>query len=298
MSNIKSSFSIKDLENLSGVKAHTIRIWEKRYDLLKPVRSNTNIRAYDIQSLQRLLNVTLLLSKGNKISKIAELSESEIKQQVTSIALQGYDLDLSLNSFKIAMLNFDQPMFDRIYAQLLTDKSFQEIFQSTFMRLLNDIGLLWQSDTITPAHEHFISNLIKQKILINIERLQIANTDYKGTFVLFLPVGEIHELGLLYVHFELLLNGYRSIYLGNDVPYENLIDVQENFSNVTYVSYFTVSPALEKVGEYLKEIDRKILSRRDEKLLVLGRNTSSLNKQEIPKHIVRYESIAEFVLDL
>ena len=156
MNNIKANFSIKDLENLTGIKAHTIRIWEKRYNLLSPDRSDTNIRNYSIASFQKLLNISYLNNNGLKISKIADLKEEEIPIKVREIASRGKVEDHAINAFKMAMVNFDQKLFYNTYNNLIEHKTFKNIFYTVFIPLLNEIGLLWQTDTITPAQEHFI----------------------------------------------------------------------------------------------------------------------------------------------
>ena len=160
-------FSIKDLENLTGIKAHTIRIWEKRYNLLAPNRSETNIRCYNTKNLQKLLNISYLNKNGLKISKIANLEESQIPIKVREIASRSQIEDHAINALKMAMINFDQNLFYNTYNNLINNKTFSDIFYKVFTPLLNDIGLLWQTQTITPAHEHFISIHIKQKILLN-----------------------------------------------------------------------------------------------------------------------------------
>jgi len=288
---IKNSFSIKDLENLTGVKAHTIRIWEKRYELLEPMRSDTNIRNYDQKSLQKLLNIALLNENGFKVSKIAKLTDDEIFVKVRELVVREEHPLNAVNDFKLAMLNFDRTLFDNTYNQLLAQSSFREIFLKVFIKLLEEIGLLWISNTITPAHEHFISVLLKQKLLINIERVQGVKAKSKKTFVLFLPQNEIHDIGIIYIHFELLLKGYESVYLGPSVPLETLLGLQEIFEEIDYVSYFTVEPNLEKVGPFLDEMSRDILSLRGEKMHVLGRNTRELSQAKLPVGVTVYNDI-------
>ena len=188
MNNVKTSFSIRDMENLSGIKAHTIRIWEKRYNLFSPERTDTNIRTYNLESLQKLLNVTLLYNNGYKISKIAKLGDQNIPSLVNEIIAKNSEKSHSINSFKLAMLNFDQSLFLKTYNGLMEEKSFTQIFNEVFIPLLNELGLLWQTNTISPAHEHFISNLIKQKIYIHTEMLQFETPSRKvEVYVLFLP---------------------------------------------------------------------------------------------------------------
>ncbi|MFZ0595999.1 MAG: MerR family transcriptional regulator, partial [Flavobacterium sp.] len=200
INNIKTVFSIKDLENLSGIKAHTIRIWEKRYNILEPMRTDTNIRLYNLQNLQKLLNITLLHEYGYKISKIATYSEEKIPQLVREIISKKNSQNYAITSFKMAMMNFDQEIFFNTFDWLISEKSFKEVFKDHFLPLLKELGLLWQSETITPANEHFMSHLIKQKILIYTESLQIQKpAKTNRIFVLSLPLNEIHQIGLLYL---------------------------------------------------------------------------------------------------
>lgn len=293
---VKTSFSIKDLENLSGVKAHTIRIWEKRYALLKPERSDTNIRTYNIHGLQKLLNISFLNENGLKVSKIAQLSESEIYSKVKELALDNESGQHDISSFKLAMLNFDQELFDVTYNKMLATCSFREIFQKTFLKLLDEIGVLWMTNTITPAHEHFISTLIQQKLQINIERVQGKSETTDTTYVLFLPINEIHELGLMYVHFELLLKGCKSIYLGPSVPIENLLEVKKVFKNTTFISYFTVAPELNSVPEYLEKFAATVFNGKNEQLHILGRNTTGVDVSAISPQIIVHEKIKDLLV--
>tara|TARA_R110002050_G_scaffold204327_1_gene339603 strand:- start:90461 stop:91354 length:894 start_codon:yes stop_codon:yes gene_type:complete len=292
---VKTSFSIKDLENLSGVKAHTIRIWEKRYALLTPERSDTNIRTYNIVGLQKLLNVAFLNDNGIKVSKIAEFSDSEIYSKVKELSLNNDSDKLYISTFKVAMLNFDQELFDVTYNKMLATCSFREIFQGTFLQLLDEIGLLWMTNTITPAHEHFISTLIQQKLQINIERVQGASPNADNTFVLFLPLNEIHELGLMYLHFELLLKGYKSIYLGPSVPVENLLELKKIFNNITFISYFTVAPEMNMVPKYLEKFTSLLLENKNEHLYILGRNTKGLDVSSISSQISVHDKISDLL---
>jgi len=282
LNNIKTEFTIKDLENFSGIKAHTIRIWEKRYSLFKPNRTDSNIRLYDIDDLQKLLNVYLLYNDGLKISKIAKLSDSELAMKVREYVFESNLENQASNSFKLAMLNFDESLFNKTYNNLLSQTSFRDVFKNIFIPLLNEIGVLWQVNSITPAHEHFISNLIKQKIHVNIEKLQLSQPNKQTKmFVLYLPINEIHDLGLLYLHFELLLHGHQSIYLGQSVPVGNLNDIQKIYKNVCYITYLTVEPSKETVDSYLKKVYDEVLLESTDTLWVLGSKVSQLKSQEL-----------------
>jgi MerR family transcriptional regulator, light-induced transcriptional regulator len=299
MNNIKVNFSIKDLENLTGIKAHTIRIWEKRYNLLSPDRSDTNIRNYSISSFQKLLNISYLNNNGLKISKIASLREEEIPIKVRELASRGKVEDHAINAFKVAMLNFDQVLFYNTYNNLLENRTFNDIFYNVFLPLLKEIGLLWQTNTISPAHEHFISIHIKQKILLNIERLQsLEPKPASKTYVLFLPDNEIHDIGLLYINYELRSKGYHTIFLGESVPMECLTDLFDFFDDIIFVSYFTIYPEEENITEYLNNFSELLLKKDGSQLLLLGQKLSDYDAKTLPKNISLYKTIENLVKDM
>lgn len=298
INNIKTVFSIKDLENLSGVKAHTIRIWEKRYGILEPMRSSTNIRNYDTHNLQKLLNIVLLHNYGYKISRIAEYSTEKIELLVREIISEKSSKNHAINAFKMAMMNFDQVLFFKTYSNLLSEKSFREIFYEVLIPLMNEIGLLWQSGTITPAQEHFISYLIKQKLLVNTEKIQVLEpTRTDKIFVLYLPENEIHELGLMYLNYEILLNGYKTIYLGESVPVASLKDMKQYFDHIVYVSYLTVQPSRDAIDDYLKEIAAEIMDANSQ-VWMLGRMTQFIDVKQLPENMSIYNSITDLVKEL
>lgn len=296
--NVKTVFSIKDLENLSGIKAHTIRIWEKRYNVLQPMRSDTNIRNYDLQSLQKLLNVVLLNDYGYKISRIAEHSSEKIELLVREIISEKSTKNHAINAFKMAMINFDQALFFNTYNSLLSEKSFRDVFYEVVIPLMQEIGLLWQAGTITPAQEHFITFLIKQKLLLNTEKLQILEpTKNDKVFVLYLPENEIHELGLMYLNYEILLNGYKTIYLGESVPVESLKDMKKYFDSIVYVSYLTVEPTKDAINNYIEEITTKIIDE-NSRVCFLGRMVEFIDINNISDKISVYNSISDLVQEL
>ena len=296
--NVKSVFSIKDLENLSGVKAHTIRIWEKRYNILVPMRTDTNIRLYNLLSLQKLLNITLLNDYGYKISKIATYPEDQIPLLVREIISEKSAKNHAISAFKMAMMDFDQELFFTTYAQLLSEKSFKEIFYQVFIPLMTELGLLWQAETITPAHEHFISYLIKQKLLINTEKLQVLRpTKTDKVFVLSLPMNEVHELGLMYLNYETLLHGYKTIYLGESMPIENLVDLKKHFKSIVFVSYLTVQPDKDAVNDYVNQMIDELIDE-DTELWYVGRMTEFIKKDGFSDKVKVFSSVTDLVDDL
>lgn len=298
MNNIKSTFSIKDLENLSGIKAHTIRIWEKRYNLLEPMRTDTNIRLYDLQNLQKLLNVVLLTNFGYKISRISKLNTLEIENFVRKVQNDKTVNNHAISAFKMAMLNFDQQLFINTYNELLSEKEFSRVFLDTFIPLLEEIGILWTTNTISPAHEHFISYLIKHKILVNIEKhvaTQTATSD--NVYVLFLPENEIHDLGLLFLHYEIVSRGNHVIYLGRSLPIEDVAELNNHFKSITFVTYLTVTPEEDQIVNYIEEFKEKALTSAENQLLVFGRRTEFLANFSDPK-IKVYPGIAHFINEI
>ncbi len=293
--NVKTVFSIKDLENLSGIKAHTIRIWEKRYNVLEPLRSETNIRNYDLKSLQKLLNVVLLNNYGYKISRIAEHSEEKIELLVREIISEKSTKNHAINAFKMAMINFDQALFLNTYNSLLSEKSFRDVFFEVVIPLMQEIGLLWQAGTISPAQEHFITFLIKQKLFLNIEKLQILGpTRTDKVFVLYLPENEIHELGLMYLNYEMLSKGYKTIYLGESVPVDSLIVMNDYFDDIVYVSYLTVEPTRDSINDYVQELTSKLLVENSQ-VWLLGRMVEFIHTDNISDKILIYHSISDLV---
>jgi len=295
MSLVKKTFSIKDLENLSGIKAHTIRIWEKRYNLLSPERTQTNIRLYSLLSLQKLLNITLLYENGLKISKIAQLKNEEIPLKVREIIDEKSIKNNMMNAFKLSMINFDQSLFYNTYNKLVVDLSFREIFKEYFIPLLQELGYLWQSNTISTTHEHFITNLVKQKVYTNTEKVHRSEYVNNKSFVLFLPENEIHELGILYLNYELNLRGYKSIFLGQSVPIENLEPLIASNDFVEFIAYVTVEPSKEKIDKYLQKFKKKILDKKDCRLSLLGFQTQFVDLNTKPENVSVYRGFEDLI---
>lgn len=262
MNTFRNAYSIKDLENISGIKAHTIRIWEKRYNILEPMRTDTNIRYYDFSSIQKLLNITLLHNHGYKISKISQYPSENIPGLVKEIITDKTYKSHAITAFKVAMLNFDREAFYTSYDQLLTNKSFSGIFRDVFVPLLNEIGLLWQTNTITAAHEHFITNLIKQKLEVELEivaKNQQVTED--KVFILFLPAQESHDLGLKYLNYEIVKNGYKAIYLGENIEMEDLQKMTEQFDSAVFLTYITTAPMADEINGYIEKLQQGILKK-------------------------------------
>ncbi|WP_245896526.1 MerR family transcriptional regulator [Flavobacterium sediminis] len=286
---------MKDLENLSGIKAHTIRIWEKRYEIFTPDRNENNVRSYTSEELQKLLNIAFLNRFGYKISKIAQLNESQLVQLVQQTYSQKTSATLALSEFKLAMFNFDTELFHKAYNQLKEVKNFDAIFFDVFIPLLDEIGLLWQTATLKPVHEHFISSLVKQKLFFEMENLYLKVKDVKEDrlFVLFLPLNEIHELGLLFLQYQLLKRDYRVVFLGESVPVEDLQFMVDIHPNLVFVSYFTVQPSASEIDNYLSQFSDLVLKETSHELWVLGQQTQYISK--LNTGIQQFMSIQELL---
>lgn len=265
------SFSIKDLENICGIKAHTIRIWEKRYHLLSPERTDTNIRTYDMDSLKKLLNVSFLVSCGYKISRISKLTPEEIDQYLKSVVSDQTVVDKTFNNMKLAMLNFSNHLFCEAFDEAKERFSFNEIFYTIFIPFLNEIGMLWQSNTINSSHEHFVTSLMKQKLWTQINQLQQKSSNTGKTYVLFLPEGEINDLCLIFLNNLLLGKEYRTIYLGPNISTEYLNTLSDLHNNLVFLSYFTVTPHVDEVNKYITDFKDKICIPNNHELWVMGR---------------------------
>ena len=267
ISRIHNTFNIQDLEILSGIKAHTIRTWEKRYGLLNPTRLNRGIRAYSILELQKLLNVSLLLKHKYKISELSKLVDVELETKVKSISEEKLKSNYYINSIIISMFSLDEDLFEEVYRANIAIESFEEIFIKTYIPLLEHIGNLWQTNGIQPANEHFISNLIYRKILLNIAELPKPSYQSKRVNVLFLPKGEMHDIGLLYMLYHLKMSGEKTIYLGKNIPIDNLFEIKSKFQEINWICSFVINISDEGKTLFIAEMD---------KLLIHTNNTCSI----------------------
>lgn len=249
------NYSIKDLEQLSGIKAHTLRIWEQRYNLLTPKRTDTNIRYYDDADLRLILNVALLNENGFKISKIAKLSPVEISQEVINLTERSFMYDDQIHALTIAMVEFDEARFDKIISTNILKIGFELTMINVIYPFLSKIGILWQTGSIHPGQEHFISNLIRQKLIVAIDG-QVNATNNKK-FLLYLPQGELHEISLLFSCYILKANGYQVIYLGQNTPEEDLNAVYQVHKPDYLLTVLTTSPNSEDLQDYLTSLGEK-----------------------------------------
>ena len=222
------------------------------------------------------------------------MSDEEIIQNSRDLAFNIAFNDEAINSFKLAMFQFDKTLFNDTYNRLLHKITFRDIFKDVFIPFLQQIGMLWHTETLLPAHEHFISNLIAQKIQINTEKLQSNTVKSKNTYVLFLPENEIHELGLLYLNYELVLRGNHTIYLGQSLPLNNLNYFFESDREISFVTSLTIRPYDDKIIDYFSEIDA-ILNESKHRLIAIGKKTTDLQNLNFKSNISLYCSVKDFL---
>lgn len=259
-------YSIKELEKLSGIKAHTIRIWEKRHKIILPERTDTNIRFYSDDDLKKIINVSLLNNSGLKISKIADLTDEELKQQVTALSQAQTAPEIHIDQLVVAMVDLDEENFEHILNGFILRYGFEHSVTEIIYPFLDKIGVLWQTGNVTPAQEHFISNLIRQKLITAIDGLPLPPRN-RPVALLFLPDNELHELGLLFYYYITKKSGLRTYYLGQMVPYRDLIEICKAHRPTYLITSITSSPGPGDLQAYL---DKLCTEMRHSRVLISG----------------------------
>ena len=216
-----NSFTIKDLENLSGIKAHTIRIWEQRYSFIKPERTGTNIRYYSNDELKKILNVALLNKYGFKISHIDKMNEAEIKEKILSLNQMEAQQERIVNELIQCMVDIDIERLEIVLDKYIVARGIERTITQIIFPFLEKIGILWLTNHINPAQEHLVTNIIRQKLIVGIDGI-VTSLKVNKTVLLFLPEGEYHELGLLFMYYLLKSRGVTTIYLGSSVPLKDV----------------------------------------------------------------------------
>jgi DNA-binding transcriptional MerR regulator len=260
------TYSIKELEQLSGIKAHTIRIWEKRHRIIEPQRTQSNIRYYSDFDLKKIINVSLLNTNGIKISKIADMSLEDMNQKVLEISALASDTAIHIDQLVLSMVDMEEEQFEKILSNIILRYGFEKALTEVVYPFLEKIGILWQTQNITPAQEHFISNLIRQKIIVGIDGLPVPPKDSKRV-VLFLRERELHEIGLLFYHYIARKAGCRTYYLGQNVPHEDLVQVVRHHNPAILITSLTSTLELTSTETYLKQLHQQFP---DKKILVSG----------------------------
>ena len=251
---IMARYSIKDLEKITGIKAHTIRMWERRYKIIEPGRTDTNIRYYSDTDLKRLLNISILNQHGIKISHIADLDDNQIKNRVLDLSLDNRYSSVQVENLVISMLELDEKKFINALSNCIIKHGFEDTVETILFPFLERIGILWQAGTINPAQEHFISNLIRQKLFVAIDN-EMQNSLASGPrIVFFLPEKEQHEIGLLFYSLVARKEGLEVIYLGPAVPTSDLYLINKLRPTDAFFTSFISSLMKEEIEQTLVKL--------------------------------------------
>lgn len=274
-------YSIKDLEQLTGIKAHTIRIWEKRYQLIEPERTSTNIRYYSDNDLKRLLNVSILNRNGLKISNIVTMNNDEINERIMDISETSHDSDNHIEQMIIAMIELDEQRFERVLSTSVIKIGFDDTVTRVLYPFFEKIGILWQIGTIYPAQEHFVSNLIRQKLIIAIDGQSGNSKPDSKSFLIFLPSNEWHELGILFYSYLVKKAGMKVIYLGQSVPFEDLQEVTQKQKVDFLFTSITTPLTAKKYSEYIHQLSASFA----DKVIYLSGYQTHEHKIELPANV-------------
>ena len=282
------SFTIKDLENLSGIKAHTIRIWEQRYSFLKPSRTDTNIRFYSNDELKTILNVALLNKYGFKISHIDKMNEGEIKEKILSLNQTEAQQERIINSLIQYMIDLDMENFEKLLNGFITSRGIEKTISQIIFPYLEKIGILWLTNHINPAQEHLVSNIIRQKLIVGIEKVE-TTLKINKTVLLFLPEGEYHELGLLFMNYVLKSKGVSTIYLGCSIS-ANDVEYITKLKNPDYLyTHLTTCGSKFNFEKFIVTASKKFA---DTPVIISGQLTHNYTKK-IPPPIYLKKSVTE-----
>ncbi len=249
-----SNYSIKDLEQLSGIKAHTLRIWEQRYNIINPKRTDTNIRTYDDNDLKLVLNIALLKDHDYKISEIAKLSLDELSKEVLAISDKQLNYPDQIHALTIAMIDIDEERFEKIMSTNILQFGFENTMINIIYPFLSRIGTLWVTGSIGPAQEHFITNLIRQKIIVAIDGQIIKPNADSKKYILYTPEGEFHEIPLLFANFILRARHNKVIYLGQSMPFSELQFICQHHKPDCLFTVITSTPGQDEIQQYVNKL--------------------------------------------
>jgi MerR family transcriptional regulator, light-induced transcriptional regulator len=287
-------YTIRELENLSGIKAHTIRIWEKRFGLIAPQRTSTNIRTYCDSELKKILNISILNRNGLKISKIAQLSQDEIVLKVNQFTHEVSNSESQIESLTVAMIDLDEYRFEQVLSRAIIQFGFEEAVTRVLYPFFVKIGLMWQTGAVNPAQEHFITNLVKQKFFSAIDGLINPEMTNAKRFIFFLPEGEMHEIGLLFLCYMAKKRGYRTVYLGQSVPLNDVAElVKRRHVDCLVTSVVTTINGLD-VSALIKTLSRDF----SDQTIYLTGSQSLFLQHKLPEHIKLITSPTHFLEEL
>lgn len=287
----KQLYTIKDIEHITGIKAHTIRIWEQRYQILIPERTDTNIRYYNDDDLVYIMNVAYLNNNGVKISKIAQFDKHALMQQVAEKSLQTKELNQILDSLKLATIKLDETLFDSIIDHHIRSKGFEQTMITIIYPFLENLGFLWLTGSIKPVHEHFMSNLIRSRVVLAIHELKQKPKKIRPNFILFNAEKELHEISLLFFHYLLSTRGLSVLYLGSNLPKKDAINIVEKYQPDYLVSIFTSFPPAKDVETYVESFTSKFP---ELQYIISGNQTKGWSGKSL-KNVLKFDKIEDLL---
>ena len=282
-------YSIKELEKLSGIKAHTIRIWEKRYSLIEPHRTNTNIRYYTDNNLKKILNVAVLNRHGIKISSIAKLTDLELREEIIRVSATSDSNDTLIDSMVLSMIDLDEYKLEAMIDKSINKIGFKSTVTDVLYPFLDKVGILWQSGDVYPAQEHFVSFLIRQKIISATDRISNIFNPNGKKFLLLLPEGEWHEIALLFAQYLIKEANHEVIYLGQSVPYSDVLAIGTSKRLDFILFSSSISHTGFNLGRYLEDLGGAFP---DKKILYCSNNRGELTNER-PKNLIYLQQIVD-----
>lgn len=286
-----SHYSIKEIEQLSGIKAHTLRIWEQRYNFIKPKRTDTNIRYYDDQDLRFVLNVSLLKDHGHKISRICSMPVQDIQQEVSRLMEKKMGFPEQIQALTLAMLELDEDRFEKTLGTNILQIGFERTMLNLIYPFFQRIGILWQTGAITPAQEHFISNLVRQKIIVAIDGQLVSSENFNKKFLLFLPEGELHEMSLLFSAYILKSRNNKVIYIGQNVPHDDLLNIYKDHNPDHLLTVMTTSPPVSEAQAYIYKLSESFSN---SKIFISGHQVVGQD-MDIPHNVILLNKLQDLI---
>lgn len=277
-----ANYSIKDIETLSGVKAHTLRIWEQRYDFLKPHRTDTNIRYYTDEQLRKLLNISLLNKHGVKISRIANMTEAQLVEEVRKLSEGATTPDSMMDALVHSMLDFDEARFEKVLSSSIMKLGFQRCFTELIFPFMIRTGMMWATGAVRPSQEHFITSLVRRKLCVAIDSQFVQDRPDAQRYVLFLPEGETHELLLLFTEYMLRVQNHKVAYLGNSLPFEDVEFINSVFKPEYFITYFTVPLRETTVSDYILQMAKAFPNSR---IVAGGAQIETIEADDVPANV-------------
>ena len=260
-------YTLYELEKLTGILAATIRVWERRYNIIKPKRTDTNRRWYDDDDLRRLINISVIYHSGIKISKIARYSESELEEKVEFLTKDSVSSDTQINSLIVAMLSFNGNAVNEILLRSIINSGFEETFSNVVFPFLRRVGIMWHTGSVNIGAEHFITNIFRGRLISAIDSLPPANDPERKRVIMYLPDNELHEMGLLFYSYLIRKLGHEVLYLGQTTPFTALAEANEKWHSDILVTGVLSDLSISEPQEYLNNLSSTFKS---QKILVSG----------------------------